>query len=169
VNIVLIGFMGTGKSAVGRRLAERLERPFIELDRIIEEREGCSIAEIFERRGEAHFRRIERAAVHVAAQLPDVVIATGGGAVLDDENVKALKATGILVCLTAAPEVIRERLGDVRTRPLLSGAADPLAEIKRLLAARAPRYALADHIVDVSHLLVDDVVESVVHLVTRGA
>jgi len=168
VNIVLIGFMGTGKSVIGKRLAERLDRPFIELDRIIEEREGCSIAEIFERRGEAHFRRIERAAVRVAAQLPDVVIATGGGVVLDEENVKSLKATGILVCLTASPEVIWSRVRDLRTRPLLNNVADPLAEIKRLLAARAPRYALAEHMVDVSNLSVDGAVEAVARVVDRG-
>ena len=159
--------MGTGKSVVGQRLAERLDRPFVEVDRMIEEREGCSIAEIFARHGEAYFRRLERAAVRVAAQLPDAVIAIGGGAMLADENVRALKATGVLVCLTAAPEVIWERVRGTGTRPLLNNVADPLAEIRRLLAARAPRYALADRMVDVSNLSIEDAVEAVARIIDR--
>src|SRR5689334_7004430 len=138
-NLVLIGFMGTGKSSVGKVLGRKLSRPVIDVDQTIETREKKKIAEIFEAQGEAGFRRLEKEAVRDAASRDGVVITTGGGAVLDPENVRALKANGWIVSLTATPETIYRRVKDSRHRPLLK-SADVLGEIARLLEARKGLY-----------------------------
>jgi shikimate kinase len=165
--IVLTGFMGTGKSEVGRRLAKRLGRPFVDTDQLVEGRAGKTVAAIFAEDGEAAFRALERDAVVAAAGRGDAVIAVGGGAVLDATNVARLRAAGTLVCLTAALETILRRVGDVAKRPLLAGD-DPRAAVERLLAARAPAYAAAaDLTVDTSERGVDDVVEEIRERVRR--
>src|SRR5215470_5572891 len=101
--IVLMGFMGTGKSEVGRRLAQRLGRAFVDTDQLVEERAGKRVAAIFADDGEPAFRGLERTAVADAAARAGAVIAVGGGAVLDPENVRVLRAAGVLVHLTARP------------------------------------------------------------------
>src|SRR5215470_10921617 len=103
MRVVLTGFMGAGKSAVGRRVAERLGRTLIDTDAVIEQREGATVREIFARAGEPHFRALERRVVSDACAAGDVVIATGGGTVLDERNHRALAQHGLLVCLTATP------------------------------------------------------------------
>jgi shikimate kinase len=157
MNIVLVGFMGTGKSAVGERLAAALGWPLLDTDAVIEERAGCRIAEIFARAGEPGFREQESAVVAEAAARDCVVIATGGGVLGRDENVACLKANGRLVCLTARPEVILDRTAPWGDRPLLATASDPRQAVERLLGARAPRYALADLTIDTSDLTVEQV------------
>jgi len=139
-NIVLLGFMGTGKSAVGRILARRLERGFVDLDARIEADAGCAIPEIFRSEGEAGFRARERRAVQEVSLRSGLVVATGGGVVLDADNVRDLGSTGSLVCLTARPETIMSRVGGDSGRPLLQGG-DPLSRIRELLFRRAPNYA----------------------------
>jgi shikimate kinase len=165
--IVLVGFMGTGKTEVGRRLARRLGRPFVDVDRMVESRAGKSVAEIFADDGEARFRELEREAVREAVQLPDAVVATGGGAMLDAESRRLLLAAGWVVRLDARPETIIARLGTGGERPLLAGL-DPgakLARIRTLLAERSVAYGTAPHAVDTDALDVEDVVERVRRLV----
>ena len=142
-NIVLIGFMGTGKTSVGRLVAKKLGRDFIDVDERIEKEQNRKISEIFEKDGEAAFRRLEKAAISQVASSSNAVITTGGGAVLDADNVSALKQSGLLVCLSASPETIFERVKRSSHRPLLKGN-DRMAEIKKLLAVRKPFYEKAD-------------------------
>src|SRR5206468_2255832 len=113
--------MATGKSEVGRRLARRLGRPFVDLDQLVEAAAGRTVAAIFASEGEARFRALERDAVEEACAVPDAVIATGGGTLLDPENRRRLAAAGPVVCLVASPEEIARRVGDVTNRPLLVG------------------------------------------------
>lgn len=156
--VVLTGFMGTGKTSLGERLAARLDRPFVDTDTLIERREGRSIAAIFARDGEAHFRRVERRAIGEALTVPNAVVATGGGAIVDPENRAALRAAAPLVCLTARPEIILARTRSAGpVRPLLQGD-EPLRRIAALLAERAPAYAHADLTLDTSDRPLDELV-----------
>ena len=165
-NIILVGFMGTGKSAVGRALAKKLKRPFIDLDERIEKEAGRPIAQIFSKEGEAGFRQRETQAVEKAAKVSSSVIATGGGVMLDEENVRLLKESGTVVCLTARPEVIVQRtLASLPSRPLLNGAGiSPRERIEELLRVRAPFYAQADLVIDTSDKLTQDVVEEILKI-----
>jgi shikimate kinase len=160
-NIFLVGFMGTGKTAVGRALAERLGRPFLDLDAEIERLAGASVAEIFARFGEAGFRAREREALERLGELDGAVVATGGGIVLDPRNRATMRARGTVICLTANLDTILRRVGQAADRPLLAGATDPAERAGTLLAERAAAYAEADWTVDTSHLAVADVVESI--------
>ena len=137
-NLVLTGFMGTGKTTVGRILAERLGYDFVDTDAVIESRAG-PIHEIFERDGEAGFREMERAVARELAGRTGLVIATGGRMMLDPDCAACLEPGGDVVCLAADPETIIERVGDTGPRPLLD-VADPLARVRELLAERAEGY-----------------------------
>lgn len=138
--ITLIGFMGTGKTAVGRRLAEKLGKEFIELDSLIEKKAGMSIPEIFRTDGEIRFRELEIEATQAIAAKKNAVIACGGGIVLNKINIDRLKKECVIVCLTASPEAILKRIsGDKSGRPLLA-VADREREIKELLKFRKPYY-----------------------------
>jgi len=164
--IVLMGFMGTGKSEVGRRLAQRLGRAFVDTDQLVEERAGKRVAAIFADDGEPAFRALERAAVADAAGRGATIIAVGGGAVLDPENVRCLREAGMLVHLTARPEVILRRVGDTTHRPLLRD--DPKAAVERLLAERGPVYAdAADITIDTSEHAADQVVREIQQALAR--
>jgi shikimate kinase len=138
-NIILTGFMGTGKTTVGKLLAERLQRPFIDTDALIVERDGRSIAEIFAQDGEAAFRAWERAVALELSQEQGQVIATGGRLMLDETNAAALSASGQVFCLTAVPQTILDRVQDDAKRPLLN-VPDPAAQIQRLLDQRRDGY-----------------------------
>ena len=156
--------MGTGKTEVGRRLARALGRTFVDTDRLVEARAGRSVAAIFADEGEAGFRSREREAVAAACALPDAVIATGGGALVDPENRRLFAAAGPIVCLTASPEDILRRVGAAEGRPLLAACtsdAERLARIREMLAARAPSYGSATHTIDTTGLTVDQVVDRV--------
>ncbi|HZY31517.1 MAG TPA: shikimate kinase [Candidatus Methylomirabilis sp.] len=161
MKIVLTGFMGTGKTAVGCRLAERLGLTFTDLDRVIEGAAGMKVAEIFASEGEPGFRRRERELIATLANRRDCVIATGGGAVLDAENVQHLKTGGIIICLRAEPGVILQRIGTDARRPLLQGP-ERLAKIRELLDHRAPAYAKADLCIDTSTSHVEEIVDRIV-------
>lgn len=143
-NIVLVGFMGTGKSVTGRALARRLGRRFVDLDTLIEEREGMSIPRIFAERGEPEFRRLERALVRELAAQGDLVIAPGGGIVLNPDNIRDFAATGLVVCLRASPEMILSRVGHDANRPLLQ-TDDKLGRIRELLGKRQALYDAIPH------------------------
>ncbi|MBI4278243.1 MAG: 3-dehydroquinate synthase [Armatimonadetes bacterium] len=159
-NVVLIGFMGTGKTEAGRLLARRLGWSFIDTDALIEAREGRTIAEIFRDCGEPYFRDVEARATAEAARAGRAVIATGGGAVLREENRARLRASGWIVSLVAEPEVLLARVGAGVERPLLAG--EPEANLRRLLSEREPLYRDADLVLDVSRRGVEDVVNRVV-------
>jgi shikimate kinase len=162
-----MGFMGTGKSEVGRRLAQRLGRSFVDTDQVIEERAGKRIAAIFGDEGEPAFRALEREAVADAASRAGAVIAVGGGAVLDPENVSLLRDAGLLVHLTARPDVILRRVGDGASRPLLR--EDPHAAVARLLAEREPTYAaVADVTIDTSERTAEQIVEEIQQALGRS-
>jgi shikimate kinase len=167
-NIILIGFMGTGKTAVGRRLAARLGYRYLDTDTIIQEQAGCTIAEIFKRHGESHFRELERSVIREVVQSQGCVISTGGGAVVDPESLTLLKKNGLVICLASSPEKILERTVSKKgVRPLLEGQ-DPLKEIKRLLNLRAPYYEKADWTIDASKKTVLQVVSLIEKKIKAG-
>ncbi len=166
-NIIFVGFMGTGKSLVAKRLAKRLGRRLVDTDACIEHEADMSIAQIFATEGEAAFRQRERQAIARACQEKEMVIATGGGAITDKENARTMKASGPVVCLTARPEVIIQRVQGDTTRPLLQGP-NPLEKIQRLLADRAAAYARADITIDTSSLDPDAVVEATLTALTQA-
>jgi shikimate kinase len=172
--LILTGFIATGKSSVGPLLARRLGWEFVDSDDAIVARAGKSIAQIFADDGEARFRQLER---EVIAHLADdrrrcpqchgphpEVIATGGGAIVDEANRTALKRAGVIVCLTARPEVVAARVEKSKNpRPKLSESGQPLLErVRDLLAERADAYARADLSVDTSELSVEQVVDRVI-------
>ncbi len=146
-NIVLTGFMGTGKTVVGDELAKRLGRKLIDMDNEIEKSEGLMINEIFSRFGEPRFRKLETAMAKKLSPLRNVIISTGGGVVLKEENMRYLRKNGIIVCLVASPETILRRTMKTNDRPLLN-VDDPLRKITDLLEYRMPFYENADIIID---------------------
>ena len=148
MNIVLTGFMGTGKSTVGTLLAARWGWPFVDLDVRIEQQTGSTIEELFANVGEAGFRAEEARALKAVAGEGPQVVAVGGGAVIHPGNLTLMRSTGVVVCLRATPETILERVGDAATRPLLAEAVDRRAEVERLLQARAGYYQQAHHTID---------------------
>ncbi len=143
VNLVLVGMMGSGKTAVGRLLAERLERAFVDLDEEIASAAGCPVVELFEREGENGFRAREAEAVAAVAARTGQVVATGGGVVLDPANIAALRASGAVVWLDVELDELARRVGDGASRPLLAG--DPAERLAALAAERGPRYRAAAH------------------------
>jgi shikimate kinase len=142
-NLALVGFMGTGKSAVGRLAAEALHFEFVDTDEMIESHSGMSIEQIFKSQGEPAFRRLEKQVVQELAGRRKTVVATGGGLVADPENLASLKTHALVICLWAAPEIIWERVRTQTHRPLLQ-TPDPPGKIRELLAQRDPLYRQAD-------------------------
>jgi shikimate kinase len=135
--------MGTGKSSVGRLIAETLRFEFVDTDQLIETQCGMSIEEIFKKQGEAAFRQLEQQVVQNLCQKQKTVIATGGGLVADAANLASLKTHALVVCLWASPETIWERVKTQTHRPLLQ-TDDPLGKIRELFARRDPLYRQAD-------------------------
>lgn len=168
-NIVLTGFMGTGKTTVGRLLAERLGRPFVDMDAEIERRFGQSIPEIFARQGEVAFRQAEAALAAELAHRSGLVIATGGGALLAARTRRALGANSILIELQAAPEAIVERLrNSTAQRPLLAGP-NPLKRLHTLYARRQATYRALPYHVDTTGRSPHEVVEAILTLLPSAA
>lgn len=160
MNIILTGFMGTGKTTAGKRLAKRLGWTFVDVDDLIEAGAKMPIARIFAERSEAVFRRLERRQINKVVRAHGQVIATGGGAFLDPQNRSQLTSSGPVVCLAAKPQAIMARVGKkLHARPLLAGAKNPLARITTLLKQRAPAYAQADLTIDTTQLSIEQVVE----------
>ncbi|MBT9523261.1 MAG: shikimate kinase [Dechloromonas sp.] len=147
-NIYLVGLMGAGKTTVGRQLAKRLARPFFDSDHEIVERTGVPIPTIFEIEGEDGFRRREVQTIHELTEASNIVMATGGGVVLNQENRRRLHETGWVVYLNVPPALLFERTRHDRNRPLLH-VADPLAKLEELHAVRDPLYR------DTAHIVVD--------------
>ena len=163
-SIVLVGMMGAGKSSIGRRLATRLGIPFVDANSEIEQAAGMTIAEIFEAHGEPYFRSGEARVITRLLEHGPQVLATGGGAFMNEQTRANIRAKGISVWLKAELDVLTRRLRRRNDRPLLK-TADPVATLMKLLAEREPIYALADVTVmsrDVSHdLIVDEIVTAV--------
>lgn len=145
-NIFLVGLMGAGKSTVGRLLARRLSKRFVDTDHEIEKRNGVTIPVIFEIEGEDGFRRREQEVLADLAQEQGLVLSTGGGIVLRPENREALRNHGFVVYLNARPELLAERTKHDRSRPLLN-VEDPLARLRQLHAVRDPLYREVAHAV----------------------
>jgi shikimate kinase len=165
-SIALIGFMGTGKTAVGKLLAEKLDKDFVELDSLVEKKAGKSISAIFNGEGEIAFRELEIAVTREVAGRKNAVIACGGGIVLNQINIDRLRQECVVVCLAASPEVILKRTSvDRDGRPLLA-VADRARRVKELLAFRRPYYARsADITVNTSRLKVDTIVSRIIEKV----
>jgi len=162
-NIALIGFMAVGKSAVGRKLARRLKRRFVDLDRAIEKCEGSKVREIFENKGEPYFRLLEKQALAHVLREDGQVIATGGGVVLQEDNLRLLQERSLIVCLMADVNAIIRRAGSGNQRPLLR-ATDKVQRINDLLKQRQEYYASAHIEIDTSDLTVDEVVGKILAL-----
>ncbi|MDH7577843.1 MAG: shikimate kinase [Bacillota bacterium] len=161
-NVVLTGFMGTGKTAIGKRLASHLKYNFIDTDREIEEVTGLRIPEIFRKYGEKRFRAEEYLVVQKVAERTGCVIATGGGVVLNPENVKRLRRNGLIILLEAEPGVIARRLQRHHVRPLLVKGDNLVAQIEALLKVRAPFYENHDFKVNTSDLSFEQVIENII-------
>lgn len=168
-SLVLIGFMASGKSTVGRHCARDLGIPFRDSDRLVQRRAGKSIADIFVQDGEAVFREMEADAIGTLAGSPPIVLATGGGAVMDPRNVAALRRTGYVVLLCVDPAEILKRTGTRASRPLLFDAQDPEARVRELLQKRDPAYRAAAHaVVDTTGLTLDETVAHVLEAYRAG-
>ncbi|HHX51482.1 MAG TPA: shikimate kinase [Clostridia bacterium] len=164
-NIVLIGFMGVGKTSVGRRVAEILNKEFIDTDQEIERITGLPIMEIFNKYGEIRFRSEEKLVIAKLSNKTNCVISTGGGAILDGGNVEALKRHGVLICLKASPEKIQTRVKKRGGRPLLQRNKS-VEYIQELLDEREQYYAThADHVMDTTNLNIQETVEEILALV----
>lgn len=161
MNITLTGFMGSGKSSVGREVARRLNLPFIDMDGEIEQRAGKAISCIFAEDGEARFREIEASLCAELSRRDGLVIATGGGALVGADNRRRMMACGPTFCLAAGIETILARLSAAQDRPLLD-VADRRAEIERLLARRQEAYAAIPRQIDTTDLAVDEIATCVI-------
>jgi shikimate kinase len=146
-NIALIGFMGTGKTTVGRIVADQLKFDLLDTDALIEQRSDKKITEIFAQNGEATFRQLEAQLVAELATRTHTVISTGGGLPTNPANLDSLKQHSLIVCLWASPEGIYERVREQSHRPLLNDP-DPLGKIRALLTAREPHYKQADVLIN---------------------
>jgi len=161
-NLALIGFMGSGKSSVGRLAADVLHFTFLDTDRVIEARAGTTISEIFSQQGEPAFRDWERRIVEELTRRSKTVIATGGGLPANEANLLSLKTHALVVCLWASPEVIFERVRHHNHRPLLT-EPEPLDKIRLLLSVREPYYRQADVLVNTERRSLKEVAAQVVH------
>lgn len=166
-NIVLVGFMGSGKTSVGKKLSMDLKREFIDMDDFIVKKEGMSINDIFEKKGEAYFRGIERELCIRLSEPKSKVIATGGGVIKNDDNVANLKKGGIVVYLKSSPKQIAYNLRFDNSRPLLAGG-NKEEKITSLMAEREPTYnKCADVIIDVSNLNIDETIEKIKTIINQ--
>ncbi len=155
-NIILTGFMGTGKTTVGKRLAELSGWKHIDTDALIEEQLGQTIPDIFSTKGESFFREQESRILHHLLAEEEQIITTGGGIVLRPENVELMLKGGLVVALTASPEAVVERVRHDGQRPLLAGD-DPEKKVRELLQQRSGKYDFAHLTIDTSHLSVDEI------------
>ena len=150
-NIALIGFMGSGKTTVGKLLAKTMDMKFIDIDKVIESQEKKSINDIFQKKGQIYFRDLEREVISQESLKNNCVIATGGGSILDNENIKRLKETSFIVFLNANIECLYLRLKDNTTRPILNDVEDKKKVIEELLEKRKFLYQIsADYIIDIN-------------------
>lgn len=154
-NIVIIGFMGAGKTVVAKSLANALKRPFIDIDQLVEESAGATVETIFDTLGEARFRELETETIKSIGNIRGAVIATGGGAIVNPENAAILKNGGFVVYLYARPETLFNRISNIPGRPLAAKMKDQ-ADLEILLSERDPLYrSTAELIIDTSDKTID--------------
>lgn len=166
-NIVLIGFMGSGKTSVGKRISMRLKREFIDMDDFIVQKMGMSVNEIFEKYGEDYFRNIEKELCQRFAKSEKKIIATGGGVIKNKENVKNLRKNGIIIYLKTTPENIAYNLRNDNSRPLLA-VEDKLGKIRELMNQRVPTYEkCADITLDVSDMGLEETLTKLIEEVEK--
>lgn len=166
-NIILTGFMGVGKTEVGKRLAELLGMNFIDTDEAVEAEVGMKISEIFDNYGEERFRREEAAVIRKTAAHNRCVIGTGGGVVLNPENIRTLRKNGIIILLTAQPSVIADRVSKTGERPLLM-ADNVNSRIREIMSERESYYQDCDYQVDTSEMSIDQVAERIILLLYKN-
>jgi shikimate kinase len=162
-NIYLVGFMGTGKTAVAKVLASRLNLKLVDMDAEIEEKEKMPIGEIFRLKGEPYFRGLEKEFVKCLAGREGQAVACGGGVFADPENIDRMKKSGVVICLTSRPETILRRTAANASRPLLN-VANPRKKIEELLEKRQPFYAQAHHTIDCDALSVEESAQAVLNI-----
>jgi shikimate kinase len=152
-NITLTGFMGTGKSTIGQLVATELQRNFVDMDTVIEQREGRAISQIFADEGEPYFRQLEAELCRELAAQENLVIATGGGALVSEKNLRVIERSGPVICLDCEPDVLWERIGHSEDRPMLAEQDEGrLARLAALLDKRTPAYGRIKHHLDVTQL-----------------
>ncbi|QAT16395.1 shikimate kinase I [Candidatus Velamenicoccus archaeovorus] len=162
-NIYLVGFMATGKTAVAKILAGRLNLKLVDMDAEIEAREKMPISEIFRLKGEPYFRDLEKGFIKRLARGEGQAVACGGGVFVDPENIGTMKKSGVVICLTSKPETILRRTAADASRPLLN-VADPQKKIEELLEKRRPFYAQAHHTIDCDALSVEESAQAVLNI-----
>lgn len=162
-NIVLTGFMGTGKTTVGKELSKMLHMKLVDIDAEIEKAQKIKINDIFRIYGEQYFRDIETAMIKKLSRDNNIIISTGGGAVLRDENMEALKENGVVFCLNASTETILERTGRSSDRPLLK-VENPKEKISELISYRRPFYEKAGIMIDTDDKTPSEVVQEIMEI-----
>ena len=163
-NLVLVGFMGSGKTSAGQRAAQGLGMRFTDMDDMIEQRHGQTVSQIFEKKGEAFFRQQERALVREYSNGQDRVIATGGGVVLDPNNLRDFSRTGVVICCWVDANVAHERTKSAKHRPLLEGGGDRLTQVEALLRQREPLYKAIPNRIDTSAMSVEQQADEIVRI-----
>src|SRR5918999_4887106 len=167
LHVVLVGLPGSGKTTVGRGVAEQLGRAFLDLDQEIERREGADIATIFAEKGEPYFRERERAVTAELAEIGGLIVSPGGGWITNGDALAILRPRARIVYLKVTPETALKRMGASRTsRPILV-RPDPIGELRRLLLERGPAYQRADDVIDTERMTAQQVIAKVVALAAR--
>jgi len=162
-NIYLVGFMGTGKTAIGKILAKSLGKDFVEMDEVIEQKEGRPIVDIFKDPGESHFRKLEKKLLVELSQKTDLVVSCGGGLICDDQNLKILKESGTVFNLKSSPQKIYERTKKYAHRPLLN-VTDPVKQIEELLKKREPYYSQAHYTIESEEQSPQEVAQDIIKI-----
>jgi shikimate kinase len=161
-NIVLTGFMGTGKSTIGRLVAAELAREFVDMDALIEQREGRPISQIFAESGEPYFRHLEANLCLELAGQPGLVIATGGGALVVEQNLRVMEQGGLVICLDCEPEALWQRIGQSEDRPMLAARDQTrFTRLAALLEQRAPAYSRIRQHLDVTYLTPEEAAKQI--------
>ena len=166
-NLILIGFMGTGKSTIARQLSKQLDMPFFEMDEMIVQKEGMEISDIFQEKGEAYFRDLETALLKKLLQEEKGILSCGGGIILRDENIQAMKKHGTVILLTAKPETILKRVQHNQSRPVLNGKKN-INDITKLMKERESRYQMAaDITISTDDKSLSQICEEITTIVTK--
>lgn len=160
-NIILTGFMASGKTVVSNRLGDLLEREVFSTDSMIVEIEEKEISDIFNESGEAYFRKAEKEVIREISKKEGIIVDCGGGVVLDKENIDILRKNGIIFLLSASPDLIHARVKGNKKRPLLN-EENPLETIKKLMHLRQPLYACANYVIQVDGKTTDEVCEEII-------
>lgn len=164
-NIVLVGFMGTGKTTVGKLLAKHMNWCFVDTDQLVEQREGKLIPELFATRGEAYFRSVEVEVIHECMQKSCHIVATGGGSVLNKTNRERMRENGFVVALTAEADTIIRRVKHDKNRPLLHGNVEE--NVRKILAERRDAYHFADLTVDTTYSNFEETLQTILEAWTH--